>query len=107
MVLSIFSMLASGAVAGSVCLVSEPTIDNRIIFVVSREVEQKIERSALKRAACPEEFSWTLEAARDVCAVYTNYSDEMRAGFTDLYKISPTNVCKAGLSAAGIKVKLD
>jgi len=107
MALSMISMLASGAVAGSVCLVSEPTADSRIFFVTSPEVEQKISRSALKRAACPEEFSWTLEAAIDLCAVYVSYGDAMRAGFTELYKISPIEVCKAGLSAAGMKVNME
>jgi len=107
MALSIIAMLAAGAVAGSVCLVSEPTADSRIFFVTSPEVEKKIARSALKRAECPQEFSWTLEAAKDLCAVYVNYSDEMRAGFTELYKVSPIEVCKAGLSAAGMKVNME
>lgn len=107
MIDTIVLLFAAGTGAQApVCLASEPKSGEQQIVIARLDKSVDLQsKHGLRRIDCPEELTWTAEAARDQCTFYAHYNTEARAEFLAYYGISVDEVCDQGLDAAGLKVK--
>ena len=97
------AMLAQAAFPppmGATCVAAKAGEGNKVIFVatpaklVELRSANELAGNRLSAIACP--VAWTPETTSRLCDKFDSFSDDLKSGFTDLYGVSPDDMCEAG-----------
>ena len=76
------------------------------VVAVSKSANRSLSSKNLRTVTCPENFTWTREAAEKKCRALATYDDFQTVEYIEYYGASPKEICEIGKEAAGIKSTL-
>lgn len=93
--------------ASAACVAVGPGDENNVIVVAKADKASSLQATNRKSAQCAPEMKWDGDAARQQCASYRHWTDEVKGLFQEHYGISTDEICAEGREAAGLSRKAE